>query len=108
MLRAVDFDIKRDKNFDIDNYRVDGCYDLITRIDGLYSETERDPDLLARLEADANGWLKDPVGNQLPHETVSAVCPEGKLIVQVIVFRDYDGYTKYLADGITIFDDREA
>jgi hypothetical protein len=93
---------------DVHRYRIDGCYDLITRIDGLYSETEHDPDLIARLTADEQGWLKDSSGKDLPYDVVPAICPEGKLIVQVIVFRDYDGYTRYLADGITIFDDREA
>lgn len=87
-------------------YKIDGCYDLIASIDWLYSETEFDPDIIARMDAMEQGWLNDRNGKEMPYDTVPAISADGKLVMQVIVFKDYEGYTLYLADGVTVFDDR--
>lgn len=87
-------------------YSIDACYDRVSRMDDLFSESINDPYLNAQMDVDYCGYNKDKDGNFLPYDISVAVCPNGNIITQVIVFRNYAGYDRYLADGITIFDDR--
>jgi len=87
-------------------YQIDATYDRISRMDDLYSESINDPHLVAQMDADYCGYNRDADGNMLPNDIVVAVCPNGNVVVQIVVFRNYEGYNRYLADGIVIFDDK--
>lgn len=90
----------------VSRYHIDASYDRISRMDDLFSESINDPYLVSQMDADYCGYNKDKDGNRLPYEITVAVCPNGNVITQVMVFRNYEGYDRYLADGITIFDDK--
>jgi len=81
-------------------------YDTISRMDDLFSESINDPYLAAQMNADECGFNKDKDGALLPYDITVAVCPNGNIITQIVVFRNYEGYDRYLADGIVIFDDK--
>lgn len=91
----------------ITKYSIDATYDRISRMDDLFSGNEYDPAVLAEYDATECGLAEDKNNRRLPFDVVTAVCPNGNVITQVVVFRTMDGYEKYLRDGVVIFDDKE-
>lgn len=94
----------------IQRYRIDYVTDRgLNSMNHLFSGNEYDPDLAAHYDAD-NYLAFDSDSNKLPFDVVTAVGPDSTVLTQVIVFRDHEGYMRYLADvakGIVVFDYRE-
>ncbi len=69
----------------------------------LFSNTSNDPYMWA--ESDADCLARDSKDLPLPYELVVAIGPSGTMVVQTLVFKNGDGYARYLADGVVVFDE---
>ena len=99
-------------------YGIDSVHNRVSRMDDLFSGVAffcndegdvlaSDPVEIAKIDTENCHLAEDKDGNRLPYDIVVAICPNGNVVTQIIVFRTFAGYEKYLRDGIIIFDDKE-
>lgn len=81
-------------------YGITGTYDgYHNGVDYLFSGNILDPSLAAEDLV----WME-----KIDYWAITyAICPGGKLITQVLVFKDMEGMEMYLKDEMCIFDDKE-
>jgi hypothetical protein len=91
----------------IAEYDIKDCYPGFYKMDDLLSGELHDPIIQMEWNMIDCGWNDGEGTKMLPHDVVIGVCPNGNVVVQVVVFRTTAGYDKYLKDGIVIFDDKE-
>ena len=80
-------------------YGIAATYDSYAAADELFSGGGNDPVLSAE-----NMAYDIAVGGYF--DVTVAVCPNGTVVTQVIIFRNKVGYDKYLRDGIVLFDQK--
>lgn len=83
----------------IARYGIAATYDSYAAADELFSGEGNDPVLSAEnmaYDISHGGYFDITV----------AICPDGKCVTQVIIFRNKMGYDKYKYDNITLFDQK--
>lgn len=68
----------------------------------LFSGTRHDPYMWA--ECDSDCLAKDSRGLPLAYDLVVAIGPAGTVVMQTLVFSDAGNYSRYLADGVVLFE----